>query len=60
MKLEMDVIGQQVRLVTHPGDTYAEGKVYAYCEAPMLAIETADGQRIWWRADLAQPVEEES
>lgn len=29
-----------------------EGKVVAYCDAPQVLIETADGERFWWRADL--------
>ena len=59
MDLTPSTIGRTVRLRTGQGDTYAEGVVYAYCEAPQVAIETADGERIWWRADLADRVEGE-
>ena len=52
-----DIIGQTVRLRTRQGDAYAEGVVYAYCEAPQVAIETASGERIWWRADLTEPAQ---
>lgn len=32
---------------------HAEGRVIAYCDQPQVCIETPDGERIWWRADLA-------
>lgn len=31
-----------------------EGKVLAYCSEPQVLIETDDGERAWWRADLAE------
>lgn len=36
----------------------AEGRVIAYCDAPQVCIETDDGERIWWRADLTITTEE--
>lgn len=37
-------------------DTYAEGTVIAYSDHPMVCLLTAEGERVWWRADLAEPV----
>jgi hypothetical protein len=32
---------------------HAEGRVIGYSQAPQILIETDDGQRLWWRADLS-------
>jgi photosystem II stability/assembly factor-like uncharacterized protein len=30
------------------------GKVVAYCDAPSVLIESDDGRKTWWRADLTK------
>ena len=34
-----------------------KGKVIGYCDAPQVLIETSDGQKHWWRADLTRRIE---
>ena len=36
-------------------EPHAEGRVLAYSIVPMVLIETDEGERIWWRHDLAEP-----
>ena len=39
----------------HPADlseVRAKGRIIAICEAPQVLIQTPDGKRLWWRADL--------
>jgi hypothetical protein len=52
-------VGSWVRAFTapYPNATYAIGRVFSYCDVPTLGIETIEGQRIHWRADLAEPTE---
>jgi hypothetical protein len=33
-----------------------KGKVVGYSDAPQVLIETEDGQKHWWRADLTRDV----
>lgn len=33
-----------------------EGRVIAYCHEPQVLIETDDGERVWYRADLTEEV----
>lgn len=43
------------RLRYGTGDgTHATGRVIAFCDAPTICILTEQGERIWWRADLAE------
>lgn len=35
---------------------HAEGTIVAYCDAPSVCILTDAGERVWWRADLTEPV----
>lgn len=54
-----DLLGKQVRLKTLGGKVHAEGVVRWYCAAPTVVIETARGERVYWRADLCEAVEAE-
>lgn len=40
-------------------DTRATGRVIGYVDAPMVLIETPDGERVWWRADLTEILPEQ-
>ena len=31
---------------------HTQGRIIAYCDAPQVLIETEDGEKVWWRADL--------
>ena len=33
------------------------GKVVAYCDAPQVLIQTPDGEKHWWRADLTRRID---
>jgi hypothetical protein len=33
---------------------FGRGRVVAYSETPMLLIESGDGKKTWWRADLTR------
>ena len=56
MSLNGDNIGDEVRLVYTDGTVHAKGRVYMYCEQPSIGIETAAGEHLHWRADMARVV----
>ena len=49
-------LNQDVRafLASDRNATHARGRVVAYCDAPTVLIETEDGERVDWRADLCE------
>lgn len=47
----------RVALNYHLGEgVRAFGRVVAYSADPQICIETESGERIWWRAELAEVV----
>jgi len=54
-----DLLGKWVVAKTAQGNFFGEGRVKGYCDAPTVQIETDDGEKIWWRADLCEVVEDE-
>jgi hypothetical protein len=56
--LIIPIIGRRVEWfsATFGHEALGEGKVIAYCDAPQVFIETDDGKRFWWRADLARDI----
>lgn len=46
----------RVRLAFADDSPKAYGRVIGYSEHPQLMVETADGDHIWWRADMAELV----
>lgn len=46
----------EARYGTGPG-VHARGRVVAFCDAPTVTIETNDGSKVHWRADLTHPAE---
>ena len=42
---------------TGPGSVHAVGRVIAYCDAPQVIIEDADGDQSHWRADMCKAVD---
>lgn len=40
----------------HPEGT---GHVIARCDAPQVLIQTPDGHKFWWRADLTRPISDD-
>lgn len=52
-------LGKRVRAKTAYGRTHAEGRVYSYGKSPTVGIETDDGERIHWRADLCEIVSDD-
>ena len=42
---------------TGPGSVQFVGRVIAYCDAPQVIIEDADGDQSHWRADMCKVVD---
>ena len=42
---------------TAPGELVGVGLCVGYCDAPTVTLETADGKRIHWRADLCELID---
>ena len=42
---------------TGPGSVHVVGRVVAYCDAPQLIIEDANGKQTHWRADMCKAVD---
>lgn len=38
------------------GSPSVEGRIIGYCTSPMVCIRTANGQQVWWRADMTEVV----
>lgn len=49
--------GQRVDLNYKTGGVHATGRLIGYCDAPSVLIETEQGEKIWWRADITSLVE---
>lgn len=39
---------------TGPGTLQGVGRIIAYSSSPMYCIETLDGRKEWWSADLCE------
>lgn len=50
----LEWIGEKVVMKTRPGLKVGQGMVVAYCPAPMVCVELASGERVWWRAELCE------
>lgn len=49
-----EFVGRYVECFTLQGDPWGYGKVFAYFDAPTVAVEREDGSRFSWRADLTR------
>lgn len=51
-----DLLGQTVVAYTAGGEAYRAGHAVSYSKHPVFGIQTDDGARFYWRADLVRPV----
>lgn len=51
-------MSRQVALLTGCGDIHVVGRVVRYEADPTVVVETADGKRVPWRADLARAIDD--
>ena len=51
---EQTFVGKTVECFTTDGKTWGTGNVFAYCDAPTVDVERADGTRFSWRHDLTR------
>ena len=58
----MKAVGGRSRATAYTAQrtVHAAGRVVAYSEYPMVLIETAEGERVWWRRDLVHLDETEN
>ena len=51
----IDLIGERVKAYGGSTGVRGEGRVVAYTDRPTFTIETDDGERFNWIADLCRP-----
>ena len=53
-----EILGRHVEwfYATQGNPVAGSGTVVAYSDAPQVLIETADGEKVWWRRDLTRDI----